>query len=345
MRPRNMHMARRIVAVLLVAQLAGPPVVLESAPSLGRVQGTVTLGGRPLSGVDVALVEIESGSVYRTRSTPSGAFELRLAPGQYTVATESRTGLAVGRAPAIVPVRGGQVASASIELLAVPDFPQETGLAPDGSVPPLPEGAPISINHEAVGCLVAGEFPLIEAAIEPSASVARVRLFFKGASSPEYFFVEFGALEGQFVAKMPKPTLAASPVSYYIQAVSTDGAEVQSPEIQAEVVESADQCPDRKVAAIGPPGDVTVFSAATGSSIKPIGFAAGGALTIGALALLIAALVGVAAAITVLHPSPSPSPTDEPTATPPPTTVPPPVTTPPSPSPTPTLPPGSPVKF
>ena len=342
MRPRNLDMARRIVAALLVAQLAGPPVVLESAPSLGRVQGTVTLEGRPLSGVDVALVDIESGSIYRTRSTTSGAFELRLAPGQYSVATESRTGLAVGRAPAIVPVRGGQVASASIELLAVPDFPQETSFAQDTA--PLPEGAPVSISHEAVGCLIAGEFPLIDAVIEPSASVARVRLFFKGAGNPDYFFVEFGALEGRFVAKMPKPTLAASPVSYYIQAVSTDGAEVQSPEIQAEVVENANQCPDRKVAAIGPPGDVTVFSAATGSAIKPIGFVAGGALTIGAIALVIAALAGVAAAITVLNPSPTPSPTAEP-PTPPPTTVPPPTPS-PSPTATPTPPgPGSPVKF
>lgn len=338
-------MTRRALAALLAVLLAGPPVGLQAAPSQGRVQGTVTLEGRPLSGVEVALVDLASGSVYRTRSAPSGAFELRVAPGQYSIATESRVGLAVGRAPALLPVRGGQVASAAIELLAVPDLPQETGLLQAGEFP-LDANAPVSITHEAVGCLIAGEFPLIEARIEPATSVARARLFFKGAQSTEYFFVEFGALEGGFVAKMPKPTLAASPVSYYIQAVSTDGAEVQSPEVQADVVERADQCPaDRKVAAIGPPGEVTVFSAATGSAIKPLGFAAGGALTIGAIALIIAGLVGVAAAITVLNPSPTPTATPTATPTPPPTTLPPTVPTPkPSPSATPT-PPGSPFKF
>lgn len=345
MRPRNLDMLRRVVAALLAALLAGPTVSLESAPALGKVQGQVTLEGRPLAGIDVALVDVESGSVYRTRSSGQGAFELRVAPGQYTLATESRAGLAVGRAPSLLPVRGGQVASASIELLAVPDFRQE-----QTAEPPEPPATPVTISHDAVGCLVAGEFPLIEATIEPAMNVARARLFFMGAQSTEHFFVEFAALEGGFVAKMPKPTLAASPVRYYIQAVTTDGVEVQSPEVEANVVESADQCPaDKKVAAIGPAGDVTVFSAATGSAIKPLGFAAGGVLTVGAIALLIAGLAGVAAAITVLNPSPEPTPTPTPSATPtpPPTTLPPPSPSPsPSPSPTTTpTPPSSPVKF
>jgi hypothetical protein len=199
-----------------------------------------------------------------------------------------------------------------------------------------------------VGCLIAGEFPLIEASFDPASNVARGRLFFRGAQSTEDFFVEFAALEGGFVAKMPKPTLAASPVTYRIQVIGTDGAEVQSPEVQAEVVETADQCPaDRKVAAIGPAGDVTVFSAATGSAVKPIGFAAGGALTVGAIALIIAGLAGVAAAITVINPTPTPSPT--PTTTPTPTPTPTPTSNPspsPSPSPSPTqAPPGSPFRF
>ena len=111
-------MTRRALAALLAALLAGPSVGLQAAPSQGKVQGTVTLEGRPLGGVGVALVELASGSVYRTRSSPSGAFELRVSPGEYSVAAESPAGLAVGRAPAVVPVRGGQVASAAIELLA-----------------------------------------------------------------------------------------------------------------------------------------------------------------------------------------------------------------------------------
>jgi hypothetical protein len=343
-------MTRQALAGLLALLLAAPPAGLLAAPSQGRVQGTVTLEGRPLGGVSVALVDLASGSVYRTRSSATGSFELQVSPGQYSFAAESPAGLAVGRAPSLLPVQGGQVASASIELLTVPGLTQEPPVPPPPAVGELPAdtAAPVSITHEAVGCLIAGEFPLIEASFDPASNVARGRLFFRGAQSTEDFFVEFAALEGGFVAKMPKPTLAASPVTYRIQVISTDGSEVQSPEVQAEVVETADQCPaDRKVAAIGPPGDVTVFSAATGSAVKPIGFAAGGALTVGAIALIIAGLAGVAAAITVINPTPTPSPT--PTTTPTPTPTPTPTSNPspsPSPSPSPTqAPPGSPFRF
>jgi hypothetical protein len=344
-------MMRRALAALLAALLAGPSAGLSAAPSQGRVQGTVTLEGRPLAGVEVALVELGSGTVYRARSTaPSGTFDLRVAPGEYSIATESRAGLAVERAPVLLPVAAGQVASAAIELLALTNLPQEAGEPP--AAPPQEAGAPLSINHQAVGCLIAGEFPLIQAGIEPAANVARARLVFRGAQSTEDFFVEFGAMEGGFVAKMPKPTMAATPVTYRIQAVSTDGVEVQSPDVQADVVESADQCPaDKIVAAVGPPGEVTVFAAATGSAIKPVGFAAGGVLTAGAIALIIAGLAGVATAIAVINPSPTPSSTPTPTVpspTPRPTPTP---TSSPSPSPSPTprpqptpTPPGTPFK-
>src|SRR5262245_5375210 len=105
MRPSQLIMTRRALAALLAALLAGPPPGLLAAPNQGKVQGTVTLQGRPLAGVEVALVELGSGTVYRARSTaPSGTFDLRVVPGQYSIATESPVGLAVERAPALLPV-------------------------------------------------------------------------------------------------------------------------------------------------------------------------------------------------------------------------------------------------
>ena len=45
---------RKAAAVVLMALLAMPPVPVGAAPTLGTVQGTVTLAGRPLAGVTVA---------------------------------------------------------------------------------------------------------------------------------------------------------------------------------------------------------------------------------------------------------------------------------------------------
>ena len=82
---------------------------------------------------------------------------------------------------------------------------------------------------------------------------------------------------GGFSGKLPRPKIEASPVTYYIQATTTEFGDAQIAEISAIVVNDAGECEDKALAPIGPPGEVTVFSAATGAAIAPAGFAAGGA--------------------------------------------------------------------
>ena len=182
-------MIRRALAVVLVALLAAPPG--GSAAALGVVRGIVTTEGRPLSGVTVALIDVESGRVHRATSEATGAFEAKVAPGQYVVTTEGRAGLSVGQAPGIIPVSAGQTSSTRIELVAVnlpltqempPPLPPGEGMEPALPAPPaslpestttpasettpaslplegpgesLPEGAP-AIAHEPVACFVVG---------------------------------------------------------------------------------------------------------------------------------------------------------------------------------------------
>jgi len=157
--------------------------------------------------------------------------------------------------------------------------------------------------HDPIGCLVAGQFPLIDAQINPAASVARARAYFKAAGSEDWYYVEMTPAEAGFVGKLPRPKVEASPITYYVQATTTEFGENKTAEIEAIVVAEAKDCPsDKKVAAIGPPGEVTVFSAATGSAIAPVGFAAGGlALTAGTLALVLggAAAIGIGTAVVV----------------------------------------------
>ena len=155
-----------------------------------------------------------------------------------------------------------------------------------------------AINFEAVTCFVAGEFPLLDADIQPLPNIARGRVYFHAAQASSFYYIEMTQETGRFFGKLPRPRIEASPITYYLQATTTEFEESQTPEIEAIVVEKKEDCGDRKVAAFGPPGEVTVFSAATGAAISPAGFAAGGAaIAAGTIALIAggAAAAGIGA--------------------------------------------------
>ena len=295
---------RRAVSAVLVALLFAPPVQVESAASLGTIQGMVSLEGRPLSGVGVAFIELESGSVVRATTGRDGSFHASATPGQYAVTTESRAGLAIGKAPVRLAVVAGREANAEIELLAVasaiaqaptpppkqtPESAAAPGAGPQAQVLAQTTGSGAAIGFEPVTCFVAGEFPLLDAGIEPVPTVARARVYFKAAQGSTFYYVEMTQDAGRFFGKLPRPKIEASPLTYYLQATTTEFEESQTTEIEAIVVVKKEDCGDRKPAAFGPPGEVTVFSAASGASIAPVGFAAGGAaIAIGTIALIVA---------------------------------------------------------
>ena len=302
---------KKTAHLLLAVFMAAPPMELVSAPELGTIKGAVTVSSRPLRGVSLAFVDLASGNIYRATSEETGNFQARVPAGRYVLTTENGAGLAVGRAPSMIAVAAGQVATADVDLAPIPGATmasasgQENQTPAGGQLPSLP-GAPATsteIHHDPIGCFVAGQFPLIDAGIEPAGSVARARVYFKAAGSDNWYYVEMTPAEAGFIGKLPRPKLEASPIGYYVQATTTEFGENRTPENQAIVVLEAKDCPsDKKVAAIGPPGEVTVFSAATGAAIAPIGFAAGGlALTAGTLALILggAAAVGLTTAVVV----------------------------------------------
>jgi polysaccharide export outer membrane protein len=121
--------------------------------------------------------------------------------------------------------------------------------------------AGIGIVLPPLKCVVADEFPQIEAVITPPASTAR--FYFKGASDPQYYFVDMLPRVGRFVAELPKPKPKAGPLTYYIAVVGPDGAKARTPELQAEVVHAAKSCPDPEaVAEVGRSRDIEVLTEA-----------------------------------------------------------------------------------
>ena len=346
---------RSLTALLSIFLLLAPPGAVRPQSELGTVEGLVSLGGRPLAGVALALIDLETGAIHETRTGASGAFQIKVAPGEYAVSSQGQAGLAVSRGPVRLHVGPGQVAVADLELVNLPvaqdsapptrtesssETPaEETPAAPESRQAVLevaPEGGAV-IQHDKIECLLAGEYPLFGAGIEPAPNVARARVFFKAGGSDDWFFVEMALLpEGIFQGKLPRPQVEASPVSYYIQATTTGFLESQTETIDAIVVEDESDCEDKLLAPIGVPGPVQVFSAASGVSVAPIGFAAaGGLLTAGALAAVLggAAAVGVTTAVVVVPDDPTPTP---PPPTPTPTPTPPPPRPQPTPTPTPT---------
>jgi hypothetical protein len=347
---------RRAAACLLAFLIALPAGDVRSAQASGTIQGVVRLEGRPLSGVTVAFIELQSGSVVRATSRDDGAFSTAAAPGEYAVTTESQAGLTVGQAPVRVAVAEGKVASADVELVAVasavpqeppaegqapapasPAAPPAEGQAPAGPVWAETSGTGAQILFEPVTCFVAGEFPLLDADIEPVASVARARVYFKGAQGISFYYVEMNQETGRYFGKLPRPRVEASPITYYVQSTTTEFEESQTREIDAVVVKDKAECGDRKIAAFGPPGAVTVFSASTGVSIlAPAGFAAVAAsgLAVGAITVIAAgaAAAGVVGGVVspggggatpppIINPTPIPVPTPLPQPTPTPVTT------------------------
>ncbi len=351
---------RRPAAVLLALLLALPVGDVRSAQSSGTIQGVVRLEGQPRSGVTVAFIELQSGSVVRAMSSDTGTFSLAAPVGEYAVTTESQVGLTVGHAPVRVAVTEGKTASADVDLVAVasavlqepaaetpstqppPAQPQPTTPPAEGAQAPEvwveTSGTGAQILFEPVTCFVAGEFPLLDADIEPVASVARARIYFKGTAGEAFYYIEMSQEQGRYFGKLPRPRVEASPITYYVQSTTTQFEESQTREIEAIVVKDKGECGDRKVAAFGPPGAITIFSATTGVSVlAPAGFAAVAAsgLAVGAVTVLAAgaAAAGIVGGVVVgpgdggivtpppINPSTIPIPTPSPLPTPTPITT------------------------
>ena len=328
-----MRPLRRAAHVFLALLLVCPAGLGAAAPATGTIQGSVKLQGRPLSGVTVAFIELQSGSVVRAVSSADGGFSTVAPTGEYAVTTESQAGLAVGYAPVRVAVADGRVASADVELVsvasAVTQDPAAAGAGAAGAAAASAAQAPAAdaqapatqapayaqttgtgaqIQFSPVTCFIAGEFPLLDSSIEPSASVARARVYFKGAAGDAFYYIEMTQGEGRYFGKLPRPRVEASPITYYLQSTTTEFEESQTQEVEAIVVQDKAECGDRVVAAIGPAGPVTVFSAATGAAIlAPAGFAAvtASGIAVGILTVLaaLAAAAGVVGGVVSAPPA------------------------------------------
>jgi hypothetical protein len=147
-------------------------------------------------------------------------------------------------------------------------------------------GAP-QVSHDPIGCFIAGQNALVQAGIQPVASVAKARVFFRSSLGNDFFYVEMKQDATGFSARLPRPRVGSGPLVYYIEATSRDFGAGRSAEAKGVVVAKPKECPgDLRVAAAAPGGAVAVFTAAGTAIGAPAGFAGAAVVAAGVTGVL-----------------------------------------------------------
>jgi hypothetical protein len=214
------------------------------------------------------------------------------------------------------------------------------------------------IQHDPIGCIVAGKFPKIDACF-PGAEVARARVYFQKLGGAHWYWVDFkpsevpSAGEGCYSAFLPRPTKAIAKMAYYVELADKSFQESRTDDRTVDVVPDAGGCKkDVPVAGWVQNAAVTV-GAPAGAAPLPAGFVSasviGGGIGTGVVVGGVAAASAAVGGAVALSSNSGAQPTSAPTAAPtsPPTATPAPVTpaptapataTPPPPTPTPAQP-------
>jgi hypothetical protein len=143
----------------------------------------------------------------------------------------------------------------------------------------------VVIDHKAVGCIVVGKYPKMNACFTPTADLARSRVYFRPEGVPSWYYVEMKSDQPCFAGTLPRPgkKLVGKKIEYYVEAQNKAFEPARTAEFAPIVVRSAQECKkDIPVAPFLNNATVAVFPAV------PAGFVGGGLGT--------AAIVGIAGA-------------------------------------------------
>lgn len=166
--------------------------------------------------------------------------------------------------------RTAVVVGAGLAVLALP-FLILGGQAASAAGGP-PGEAQLAIVHSAAECVLAERFPQLEACVSPAAQVAQVRVFFRTAQDPSYYFVDLKPAGECFAGALPKPSRDLGAFSYYIQALDTALARRATGEFSSKVVADPDQCGERRLTPYLPLASVVVGALTPGGAAVPAGF-------------------------------------------------------------------------
>jgi hypothetical protein len=99
----------------------------------------------------------------------------------------------------------------------------------------------VTIDHKAVGCIVAEQYPKMSACFVP-AGLARSRIYFRAGGTPHWYFVDGRHDMPCYAFVLPKPKRTIKTVDYYVEGMSTSGGEGRTTEYSPIVVPHESEC-------------------------------------------------------------------------------------------------------
>lgn len=189
---------------------------------------------------------------------------------------------------------------------------------------------PVTIDHQEVGCIVAGKFPKMNACFAPASAAKRPRVYFRPETTSTWYYVEMTSDAPCFTGVLLRPnkSLVDKKIFYYVDVA---GGDARTPEFGPTVVAGEGDCKSTKpIAPLSATGPAAVFPSLPAAGFITPASAAGIPVSVVAGGVAAAAVAG---GVVVLDDDDDGGPTTTQT----PGTVP--STNPPATSPTTTLPP------
>jgi hypothetical protein len=94
----------------------------------------------------------------------------------------------------------------------------------------VPAAGPVTIEHQDVGCIVAGQYPKLEACFRPDASVGRGRVLFRAAGTDPWYYVDMSRDGPCYAALLPKPKPDLKGMEYFVDVMDKAFVEVIKPD-------------------------------------------------------------------------------------------------------------------
>src|SRR4051812_17587033 len=105
-----------------------------------------------------------------------------------------------------------------------------------------PQG--VEIDHKAVGCIVVGKYPKMNACFTPAANLAKSRVYFRPEGTPSWYYVDMKSDQPCLTGILPRPgkKLVGKHVEYYLEAQNKAFVPSRTEGYAPIVVRSAQEC-------------------------------------------------------------------------------------------------------
>ncbi len=125
------------------------------------------------------------------------------------------------------------------------------------------------------GCIAPGEYPVVDADIDPGIEVRSAKVYFRSDTYPKFYFIEMKPSGAGLRSVLPRPSTATERIVYYVETVDVTFTSVVGAEHVLEVrTDCAGEDRGEEVASVPP--EITVGSVEAGGPAIPPGFEAAG---------------------------------------------------------------------